>query len=419
MTPSPFLYAIIPAMSHSKKGPRRVLVALWMGGESGRDILTGIFQYARTHRPWDIQLVQMPDGFNAGMVENTIASGIDGIISSQFGHKALDRLYNALDVPLVLIASPQKIRRANGGRISFVDCDNASIGEMGARHFLSHGGFNGFGFVGAADSCETLRERAFRTALAATGKPYRRLGLSPVRISADGDNDAMLRQWVKSLPKPAAVMAFYDPLALRVLDACRNLGLSVPGQVSVLGVDNDALLCDYSDPPLSSVHPNHERAGYMAAAELDALMSRQSRKPRQITCPVLRIVERESTRPIPPAAHLVRTAVAFIRREAANGIGVREVVAHLNVSRSLADMRFRGVLGRSIRQTIEDRRFEIAEKALRETSRSVAQISAACGYRNVKTFEAAFRRRRGMSPGEWRDRHFQQAAKAKARRSDD
>lgn len=140
----------------------------------------------------------------------------------------------------------------------------------------------------------------------------------------------------------------------------------------------------------------------MAAAELNALMSNPSRSPRSLTCPILRIAERESTKPIPPAAHLVRAAIEFIRREAASGIGVRDVVAHINVSRSLADMRFRGVEGRSIRQVIEDRRFEIAEKALAETARGISQVAAASGYRNIKTFEAAFRKRHRMSPSEWR-----------------
>ena len=397
-------FGILGAMAKGKQGPKRVLVALWMGGESGRDILTGIYRYVRTHRPWDIQLVQMPDGFNVGMIENVVSAGIDGIISSHFGHSALDSLFNALPVPLVLISSPQAIKRAHGGAVSFIDCDNNSIGAMGARHFLSHGEFNSFGFIGIKtdENSESARERAFRNTLAAVGKKCYRLSISPTQISTGHDDCANLRDWIKSLPKPAAIMAFFDPLALRVLGTCRELGLSVPGQVSVLGVDNDTMLCEYAEPPLSSVHPNHERTGYMAAAELNALMSYPSRSPRSLTCPILRIAERESTKPIPPAAHLVRAAIAFIRREAASGIGVRDVVAHINVSRSLADMRFRGVEGRSIRQVIEDRRFEIAEKALAETARGISQVAAASGYRNIKTFEAAFRKRHRMSPSEWR-----------------
>ena len=111
---------------------------------------------------------------------------------------------------------------------------------------------------------------------------------------------------------------------------------------------------------------------------------------------------RDSTAPIPPAAHLVRNGLTFIRQQAKNGIGVKDVVAHLNVSRSLADLRFREIEGRSIGKTIEDTRLGAAEAMLKETKRSIRHIAAACGYRNIKTFEAAFRKSHGIAPMTYR-----------------
>ena len=189
---------------------------------------------------------------------------------------------------------------------------------------------------------------------------------------------------------------------MQIANVCREHGLAVPKQVSILGVDNDGLLCEFSDPPISSVQPDHERAGYLAAQELNALMSRPDRKPRTLVCPVIGVVERESTRPLAPAAHLIKRACQFIHDQAAKGISAADVAAYLNVSRRLADLRFREIENQSIHQAIENRQMEIAEKALTDTDRTIRRIVAESGYRNIKTFEAAFRRRHGMSPSEYR-----------------
>lgn len=76
--------------------------------------------------------------------------------------------------------------------------------------------------------------------------------------------------------------------------------------------------------------------------------------------------------------------------------------AHLNVSRRLADLRFREIENTSIRQAIEDRRMNIAEKAMSETNRPIRQVARESGYKNIKTFEAAFHRRYGTTPGAFR-----------------
>ena len=131
-------------------------------------------------------------------------------------------------------------------------------------------------------------------------------------------------------------------------------------------------------------------------------MSSARRKPRTLVSPVIGIVERESTRPLSPSAHLVRKALEFIKTNAAKGIGVKDVVAHLKISRRLADLRFREIEGRSILQAIETRRLELAERALTETERPVKTVASESGYRNVKTFEAAFRRKHGITPSAFR-----------------
>lgn len=60
-----------------------------------------------------------------------------------------------------------------------------------------------------------------------------------------------------------------------------------------------------------------------------------------INCPVLEIVERESTSPLSPAAHLIVLAQDFIAANVTQNISVVDVIVHLGVSRRLTDLCFR------------------------------------------------------------------------------
>jgi LacI family transcriptional regulator len=394
---------IIVAMCARQRKIKRVLVALWMG-TSGRDILSGIFRHVQARARWDITLVQLPNGFRPAIVEDALRTGIDGIIAGDFSSPQIRQIVETTDVPCVSIGAATSMTRPCGGAVSFVGCDDRAIGAMAARHFLSLGTFNGFGFVHADGGKGTrdMRETGFSDTLAQTGK-ISSVFTSPRRPDEQMDTRKIM-DWLRSLPKPAAILCYYDPLAVQILNICRDCGISVPRQVSVLGVDNDPLLCDFSTPPLSSVMPDHERAGLLAARELDRMFTRPNRSPHVVVCPPIKIVERESTRPLTPAAHLIRKAHAFIDGHVASGISVKDVVSHLKVSRRLADLRFREIENCTIRDAIEAQRMSLAEKALVDTSQTIRRIAADCGYASANTFEIAFRKLHGLSPGEYRRR---------------
>lgn len=389
-------------MRAKTKRIKRVLVALWTGSVSGRDILGGLFRYVHRKARWDFVLVQLPNGFRPETVEEACRAGLDGIIASDFSPPQIRRLVETTDIPVISIGSAPPPTRPCGGPVASVNCDDRAIGTMAARHFLSLGVFNGFGFLGATAGTGEKNERAagFIETLARSGRDCS-VFTAPTG-AGDRMDEGLVATWLESLPKPAAVLCHYDPLAVQVLNICRDRSIAVPEQVSVLGVDNDPLLCDFAEPPLSSVEPDHEGAGFAAARELDRLFAYPRRPPRDANCAPVGIVERESTRPLAPAGHLVRAARAFIERNATSGIGVADVVANLKVSRRLVDLRFREIENCTIAQAIEGRRMAVAEKLLKETSRTIRRIAADCGYASANTFGIAFRKRHGVSPGTFR-----------------
>jgi len=78
--------------------------------------------------------------------------------------------------------------------------------------------------------------------------------------------------WLLSLPKPVAVFACYDARGRQVIDECHRVGLRMPDDVAVLGVDDDELLCSLMTPPLSSIIPDARGAGRLAGELLDRLI---------------------------------------------------------------------------------------------------------------------------------------------------
>lgn len=108
-----------------------------------------------------------------------------------------------------------------------------------------------------------------------------------------------ISNWLRTLPRPLALFACNDIRAQQVLNACREQAIKVPEEVAVMGVDNDDVLCNLCEPPLTSIEPDMERIGYEAAALLDRMIKGQSGGAGIAQIPPARIVERASTDVVP------------------------------------------------------------------------------------------------------------------------
>jgi LacI family transcriptional regulator len=177
----------------------------------------------------------------------------------------------------------------------------------------------------------------------------------------------------------------------------------VPEQVALIGVENDEFVCNCSRPSLSSIQPANRDVGYRAAVELDRLMRGIPGDWRVVLRnPVEKLVERESSRVLPPAGHLIRDALAYIRENACNGLRASDVSRHLHVSRRLLDLRFNQIQKSSVLDAITEVRINEAKRRLEKTGDSMSEIATACGYRSAARLSKAFRARTGLTPSDWR-----------------
>jgi LacI family transcriptional regulator len=385
-----------------------VAVALRLSFSSHRDILAGISNYAKTHH-WRLQFIVPHDVEAHENIEIRQAADADGIISCEDPETIAKMLSPASRIPIVTIHSHLPPPRNPAHPVGIIRMNGNGIGALGAEHLLSCGRFRTFAFVSEnhRDPKHDSVLQGFRKHLAKNGFA---VNVYPRQNSVAGSEEDMdaLAAWLKSLPKPAAVMATYDLRATQVLDAACHAGISVPDQMSIIGSDNDELLCDFTTPTLTSIAPNFTKAGATAALTLDRMMRRRSsRIPEPVIATVndKRIVIRESTAHTSPSARLVEQALSFINKNALSGINAADVVKHLGVSRRLADMRFREATNSSILEMIIALRLKEVERLLAETSMPISTITDRCGFRNENHAKNLFKKHRGLSMRAWRVRN--------------
>jgi len=190
-----------------------------------------------------------------------------------------------------------------------------------------------------------------------------------------------------------------------VIEACKLADLYVPDHVAVLGVDNDVLVCDLADPPISSVALNTEAAGHEAAKLLDRLMKGGKLTGQTIWVRPTHIVTRMSTDMLAVTDLEVAAAVRFIRRNPNRLMQVNDVVRATNISRRVLEKRFKAILRHSVYQEIRRVRVNYIIQLLLGTDMSVTEIAARSGFEGVEHIARYFRKETGMSLRAYRKKH--------------
>lgn len=390
-----------PTLSHIP----RVMVIQETSVQPGRDKLRGIFKYAHLYGPWHVHLVHGRLGeARPGSVRELRA--YDGILAGPM-MMGLAASLGKMRCPVVLMDPLDAVLQQTPRFRRFCrTCDDSTqVGEAGADYFLSRG-YSAFAYVNEFlnRNWSLRRGEAFRKRIRKAGFPCSLYTRPDTLPDAAGDARA-LAAWLRDLPKPAALLAAMDTRAYQVIELCSQLGIAVPRDVAILGIDDDELLCNGSIPTLSSIRRDTETCGFMAARMLDRLMRRELRKREVFLYGVREIVTRDSTRlPNGPADPFVQRARDFIRINAGTPIGIPDLVRHLNVSRRLIETRFRNACGHSLLDEIQHARLERVERLLRVTDLSLGAICASCGYRTEVHLRRMFKRRFGCPMRTYRAR---------------
>jgi len=376
---------------------RRLEVALLVETSKtfGRGILRGITRYVRTHEPWSIYIDERG-------VEDPLPGWLkpwrgDGVILRTARMDVLEAV-RKLNVPAVFLGETQP------GAMPMLKSDDEAIVNQLTDHLLERG-FPRFAYVGLSGKhWSTLRRDHLMRRLQRDGYPCElfEFKLRRGRYDAWPRQEDRLIRWLNTLTPPVAIVACYDVMGLRVLNACRSAGIAVPEQAAVIGIDDDALLCELANPPLTSVAHDLERIGYEASVLLERLARGEKLSSEPIYIPPAGISTRQSTDVLAIDDEMVARAVEFIRQHACTGIRVRDVVEHVGCSRVTLNRRFRAVFKHSVKDEILRLQIRRCRQLLRETDYTLPHIAALAGFKHPEYMSVAFRRETGQTPGGYR-----------------
>jgi LacI family transcriptional regulator len=383
---------------------RRVALLIDFSRAYGRAILLGVAKFVREHHEWSVQSEEWrwTDGIPAWFRNWT---GDGAIVWVETQEQA--DIVRQFGVPAVDVRGS-----VSNCRLPLIDTENQIVANLAAEDLMQRG-FQNYAFCGfVSANYSDIRGKFFKERLAREGFPC--AVYQPPEISMNVQTLELekrgllfqehLAQWLKSLPKPVGVMACNDIRGQQVMNACRRCELTVPEELAVIGVDNDEIFCELSDPPLSSVALDTVRIGYEAAALLERMMAGEKAPEHSILIPPLGVVARRSTDVLVMDDRQLAIGARFLREHAFDSITVNDAARAAGMSRRVFERRFATQMGRAPKAEVLRIRLERAKSLLANTDWPLTKIAERTGFKHGGYLHAVFGDKTGMTPGQFRKR---------------
>jgi len=376
----------------------KVLLATDFSNGFSRDLLRGVIRYIHNKPDWT--LYRMPKYYKVLHGENEVLKwakkwNVDAIIA-QIDELDLEELKN-LNIPVVIQNNKKRIP----GVVNLTG-DYMALGAMAADYFMTLG-YESFAYFGTRNTVWSReRHEGYTRRLEATGYSVNTFWEDNDTAEDWVHNLDAIGNWLKRLPKNTAIFACNDYHALTISETCRFVGISVPDDLAILGVDNDELLCNISTPPLSSMIIDAEKGGYVVGKVIDEMLADPGKEPFNIILPPQQIITRESTKKYVVRDKYVAVAIDFIEKNYFTKITVSDILELVPISRRVFERRFKTAVGSSIYSFICNYRVEKVAELLLTTNRSIEDIAISCGFENGRNISRIFTSIKGMTPSEFR-----------------
>ena len=365
-------------------------------------LLEGIVNYSRRQEQWAI--CRMPPSYKArigipGVVKWARDWGADAVIG-QF--EETDEVELFAQAGIVAVAQDFKKRFRT---IPNITADYIGTGRMAARFYIDRG-FRNFGFFGFNEVCwSDERCEGFRREVEAAGfgdsfYAYRAQDIDHLWLY----ERSRLAEWLKMIPKPIGIMACDDNQGNNLIEACHTAGIKIPSEVSVMGVDNDELLCSLGSTTLSSIYVDIVDGGYRTAELIERRVADPDAPVSDIVLKPVKIIGRMSTAAFATDDLQIRRAILFIHKNIRKRISVKDVMGEVALSRRLLERRFKSVTGQTLYQYISDLKIKQFAEMLQSTDEQVVNIALSLGESDTKSISRRFKQFYGCSPNEWRER---------------
>lgn len=383
-----------PAVIRKPASGRRPRVALWYPAPVlwMQRVQQGVAEESRTLGGWD--LVSCIPGFD-GARELGVSPAvfrhfrIDGLIALLRTRREIARV-RTLGIPFVNF----------GGELPPIDdlarvmVDHAEVGRQAGAHLLGLG-LRHLAYLGQGGTWyQDERRRGFHeVAKRAKVSVHDYPRSSGARRGSWKADWAVLERWVLALPKPAGVFAVYDYRGRLLIEACLRVGVRVPEDIAVVGVDNEPVLCEQGEPALSSIDCDRRGQGRAAARLLDRLMKQRQPLRGDVLIRPTGVVARRSTDLQVINDPLVRDLDQHLRDHLQESLAIADLARDAGVSRRLLELRFRKELGRPPYDHLLALRLARARQMLiAQDPPPLADIASACGFTSLRMLKRALRK---------------------------
>jgi LacI family transcriptional regulator len=389
--------------------PKKILLVVEKSRAYGRAICEGVAAFAQEEGGWELSLAGEKD-------DSAIARlrGYDGVIARILTQDTL-KAVQSMKIPAVDVFG---WKRWPG--IALVDSDHAAVGRLAAECFLARR-FRQFAFCGytgvtfseerGAAFARAVEEKGFVCDVFKTPQKTMRAFAEDVirheKVDLDANRDRFAR-WLAALPKPVGVFCCHDIRAYQLATICQRLGIRVPHEVALLGVDDDRLVCGFTSPMLSSIDSAAFEVGRGAARVLKEAMARRGKRSLRriapcVRVPPKRVVERASTEVYPVEPAWLSDVLVYIQTHYMENIGVEDLFRLAGRSHTTVTMTFKRVLGTTVRKELIRVRLDEAARLLKSTSRPVCRIAPEVGFLSPQYFNRSFRSAFGVTPQAFRE----------------
>ena len=366
-----------------------------------RSFLQGIAKYSSLLGPWT--LYTRPPYYlksKKHFMPHLLKWGVQGIVAC---NTEVDEEMINSNIPIISLAATRQIP----GLINVIG-NPIEAGQMAAEHFIQRG-FQNFAFCGIGKIYWSLGRRDnFRDTVKKAGFETH-IFTEPESLYYNSWQKTQLElvQWLQALPKPIGLMTCADDCSQHVIEACHLANINVPDEISIIGTDNDELVCSLSHPTLSSVALDFESAGYEAATILNKVIKGDKTAIQNIMIRASRVVERQSCNILAINNKNVVDAIVFIQDNAKDPIQVIDVVNASCLSRRSLELEFKKHCNCSVHTQIKHYRVKLICKMLTETNMTIGQIAKEMAFTNIPHISRYFHDSMKIRPSDYRKKQAQ------------
>jgi len=367
----------------------------------GRRLCEGVAAFAQERRDWSLVMLERDD-----LADRAHLARFDGFIA-RVPDARTAAAFRKTKRPVADLSIEPGL---SAGFLRGVEQDNLAVGQLAARHFAERR-FVNFAFCGfdgrrfsderRAAFAEALRARGFACHCYASPRSavqaFDRSITGGERL-VPGVDTAKLITWLRSLPKPVAILCANDLRGYQVMQACDAAGLAVPKEVALLGVDNDTLICNFMTPTLSSIDPDAFALGHAAADMLQRALDAPEADVQPQRVGPRELVARASSETFPVDPPWLADALVFIGTHLDRHLTAADVYRRVGLSHTRVNAVFRRVLGTTVQQTIRQTALEESRRLLETTALPIAEISTRCGFATPQYFCNVFTSAFGHAP---------------------